>query len=503
MMDRKAIPFAAASLRSGARNPVTLDVPVRIRAEAHQAHPAFIEDTRTALVFSRGAVVPVGEPLNVGQSVVLTHRRTRQEIPCRVVYAKSQAGPGVKGYVELEFLRPAPNFWEIQFPYDDDVEAAAATRSGAAVVNVPAPRPPMAPPPVAEFPDGPKDVVTLADAVTPVRRAKPVVNVPFKPPVASNQPLVEDIETLLDRKAAASAAQNREPFTFNLPLDEHDIVAPRARRGHAWIGRAAAGIALALISFGAWHMLAGSAQTSAQEIGAAQVAAFQAPVAPEIPQLKVEPRPEPASASSVAAPESLVAAVESAKPIAPPVVEQSHSAPIPIAKAKALEAARAAEQYANRYNQPMEPRPLVRVMTPAAPLRAARAEPSASAPEVGAAPPAVAASISPAPLGSLARTVAPPPIQGGRAVAPKLTYTARLLYPPLARRANVQGDVVIDAMVNTKGVVRDMKVVSGHTMLHQAALESVGQWRYEPGTLNGQPVEVRVSVLVKFRLTVQ
>jgi outer membrane biosynthesis protein TonB len=40
-------------------------------------------------------------------------------------------------------------------------------------------------------------------------------------------------------------------------------------------------------------------------------------------------------------------------------------------------------------------------------------------------------------------------------------------------------------------------------MLHQAALESVAQWRYEPGMLNGQPVEVRTTIVVKFRLAGQ
>jgi protein TonB len=43
-----------------------------------------------------------------------------------------------------------------------------------------------------------------------------------------------------------------------------------------------------------------------------------------------------------------------------------------------------------------------------------------------------------------------------------------------------------------------VKVVSGHPMLTNAAVEAVKQWRYRPTLLNGQPVETDTQVLVNF-----
>jgi protein TonB len=73
-------------------------------------------------------------------------------------------------------------------------------------------------------------------------------------------------------------------------------------------------------------------------------------------------------------------------------------------------------------------------------------------------------------------------------------------YPALARTVHVQGTVVLAATIAKDGTIANLRVVSGPTMLQQAALEAVSQWRYKPYLLNGEPVDVETSVNVIFTL---
>jgi protein TonB len=75
------------------------------------------------------------------------------------------------------------------------------------------------------------------------------------------------------------------------------------------------------------------------------------------------------------------------------------------------------------------------------------------------------------------------------------------LYPPLARQARIQGQVVIRAVISRNGMIENLQVLSGHPMLVQAAIDAVKQWRYRPYFLNGEPVEVETQVTVNFLLS--
>jgi len=105
-------------------------------------------------------------------------------------------------------------------------------------------------------------------------------------------------------------------------------------------------------------------------------------------------------------------------------------------------------------------------------------------------------------------TPAPPPIPeaqppirvGGRVKEPRLLSSVLPVYPPLARQSGVEGNVIIQADIDTAGNVVGMKVVSGPALLHQAAMDAVRRWKYEPSRLNDQPVPAQILVTVKFRL---
>lgn len=89
---------------------------------------------------------------------------------------------------------------------------------------------------------------------------------------------------------------------------------------------------------------------------------------------------------------------------------------------------------------------------------------------------------------------------GGRVKAPRPVSTPQPLYPALARAARLQGDVVVDAVIDVSGSVVEMKVVSGHPLLITAALDALRRWKYEPTYLNEEPVPVALLVTIRFRL---
>ncbi len=82
-----------------------------------------------------------------------------------------------------------------------------------------------------------------------------------------------------------------------------------------------------------------------------------------------------------------------------------------------------------------------------------------------------------------------------------LIHRVEPTYPPLARQARVQGEVVLTAIINTNGEIENLQLVSGHPMLVPQAIAAVKQWRYKPYLLNGQPVEVETTITVIFSLS--
>ncbi len=74
-------------------------------------------------------------------------------------------------------------------------------------------------------------------------------------------------------------------------------------------------------------------------------------------------------------------------------------------------------------------------------------------------------------------------------------------YPPLARQARIQGQVVLQAEISKDGTIQNLQLISGHPMLAPAAIEAVKQWRYKPYLLNGEPVAVETQVVVNFSLS--
>ncbi len=59
------------------------------------------------------------------------------------------------------------------------------------------------------------------------------------------------------------------------------------------------------------------------------------------------------------------------------------------------------------------------------------------------------------------------------------------VYPPISKAARVFGTVVLEGVISKTGAIEELQVVSGPPMLQQAALDTVGTWRYKPYLFKG------------------
>ena len=94
---------------------------------------------------------------------------------------------------------------------------------------------------------------------------------------------------------------------------------------------------------------------------------------------------------------------------------------------------------------------------------------------------------------------------GPVAVAPGVMQGQRLggpnpVYPPDAKKAKVQGKVLLDAVIGKDGTVEKLTVISGPEALQKSSLDAVRQWTYKPFLLNGEPVEVKTTITVIYSL---
>jgi len=96
-------------------------------------------------------------------------------------------------------------------------------------------------------------------------------------------------------------------------------------------------------------------------------------------------------------------------------------------------------------------------------------------------------------------TVPTGPVRVGGAVRePRIIKVSAPVYPPIASKARVSGTVVMEAILTEDGTVDKIRVISGHPLLVEAAMECLKHWKYEPTLLNGIPVRVMLTAKVNF-----
>jgi TonB family protein len=74
------------------------------------------------------------------------------------------------------------------------------------------------------------------------------------------------------------------------------------------------------------------------------------------------------------------------------------------------------------------------------------------------------------------------------------------VYPPDAKKAHIQGKVLLNAVIGKEGHVEHLEVVSGPKELQSPSLDAVRQWVYKPYLVDGNPVEVETTISVIYSL---
>lgn len=104
--------------------------------------------------------------------------------------------------------------------------------------------------------------------------------------------------------------------------------------------------------------------------------------------------------------------------------------------------------------------------------------------------------------------VIPPPEEEEEPVVPFAELSERPVeikrvnpvYPELARKAGIEGKVVVKALINTKGDVEEVVILKSHPLLNQAAVDAAKQFKFKPGKQRDRYVKVWMSIPFTFKL---
>jgi periplasmic protein TonB len=94
------------------------------------------------------------------------------------------------------------------------------------------------------------------------------------------------------------------------------------------------------------------------------------------------------------------------------------------------------------------------------------------------------------------------PIQFGAGMTkPEVVFRVEPRYTELARKARLEGVVIVEAIIDEQGNVDDVRIIRPLPMgLDQSAVQAVSQWRFRPALLAGHPVKVFYRLTVNFQV---
>ena len=579
---------------------VSMEVPVKVHGsrvtevvrEITPHTEPFEEQTSTMIVFPQGAVIRMSTAVNVGQMLVVTNLKSRQDAICRVV--KVRTFSNLQGYVEVEFTHKQPGYWNVYFPSDGPASAPAPANKSAQPTAAES-----APPAIKKTPDTSASEISWAPATAPEPvAAKPAEPSSFspapKPPPAvlpvnpaakpeapfvsiGSQEEVQPAASVISSKPASPITprievvkQPASPTKVNVssvlefppappaqtPLEALPVEAGASSSASDSLTEAApvAAASSSTVARSTFGSLSGGAtlSTSGRESSIAE------PVLSSLENVDAGHKPSsgtnwiliaaciavlfaaviggalyfrggssgsktanvPASAQPVEAVTANTAQPSSTNSYSAPTGNSSGGAasnlkPSVVVNGNDPVQTRDSQVAGNHAAAPAkqsEPRVTTNMMNatlnahPVSSQRAADTQ-SDAAPALNAAAPASASNSPLLGIGS-PDVVSPPapeirpegPVKvGGQVQEPRLLASTLPIYPALAKQSNTQGDVVIKATIGKNGRVAHMDVVSGPTVLRQAAIDALGRWKYEPSKLDGQPVEAQIFVTIKFR----
>jgi len=479
----------------------------------------FTEETTTVLVFESGAVIRLTAAVVAGQLLFLTNKESRREVVAQVT-RKRDFRP-TSCYVEVEFSEPAPGFWGIEFPEHSELvpanaqqqEAAELVQASRTIAGKPSE---SAPVPSAQEVEALKEEVeklrkqleslqtktaagnssapatTTPPGATPTS-ASPAVQTAAQPE-ASSKPSATPAEAPASLSSAAPRVvpappvlrQDTTPFegkpfrkpeirinrgTSAVERSRNSKSTSRGRVRPSFVRIALFTAALLLVATSvAWYLhwipqLPFSKKHSAKT--AASTMTRPAPIVNSAPQKLADVHTDSAKpAQTVGAPARLPVA-------APPSAPQS--AP-----------AKAAKPSASLVLQPPPP-----------------SDTAIEAPAIEQKSTITPAAKHPVPRSSsnLSEASATPISEGPAFIPAKLIKSVRAVASPNALpyfdKSNT-AIVTLNALVDSSGRVKSMKVLSGPASLRGAAIRAVKQYRYFPARQRGKPVPAHVTVTINF-----
>jgi TonB family protein len=519
----------AKSADSSQAQPVGAEIPVLIQgsrpAAPNQRPQPFVEESRTVIVFPRGAVLRISGIVSAGQLLILKNVKTNAEIACRVIKANEK----MKGYYEVDFTQPEPGFWGIDFsapgaavlpasqsakPESSDATAtqadlAASTdelmedldralasafaslpkappKSGEPAKPAGTPAPKIVPP-ASSTPASP---IAIADSVgNSARVASPV---PRSSPVPeSRKKAATAAEAAATAEHAATETVAKQPATSSPKFEAH---AAPAKSNWTWVlgGVAAAAVLLAAGAFvyRTWLRakptdLLPAVTSAANSTQAPQSSAANPSGGASLNSESVQQSPAGSAADPSANRER-----GSAHSGSNPETEES-SAPIVTATASRrsaildtkMKAPASPKNASNKLNA--DPSSLTLGVPSQTSVQAANLSNLVPGAGVPAPPPE-------APMSAPARV--------SNFIQAKLVTSVPPIYPQMAAAQGLQGDVKLDLTINENGKVTDAKVISGPGLLRQAASDAARQWKYSPAKLDGSTIATHVNVVVHFQL---
>ena len=483
-----------------------LEVPIgvwgsrRVESDSGQSErvEVFAEDTCTVIVFPQGAVIRLSASVAPGQLVVIANRKSGQIMLCRIVNVRTY--PNIRGYAEIEFMHSTTGFWG---SYASQGTLMLTAKLASAMPST-----------SADFWSNGflKEVVSVppsavsASPVAPAVRTKkgPIANGPIQipfgvEPVQHFATIGMDSETHLDATGRSSSNQHTvltgasSPRASGPPTSSQDSA--RFRIG-SWIFSWSRLPTVRTVTYGTpaprRNLVLVSLVAALALLGVFGVFLLRDGVGQPSGVSQTGPMPEVSLGSPIAN------VVQSPQPKSNPtfVVPQ-----LPIAKSENFPGTQTrALADGIRLSRPSERKATSREKIPKGKLLAPHSTASRLAVMGRDAPPDLSGVDSNTGLGPLQGVLATLQPRGGRVKEPELLVSSAPIFPVMARQAQVEGQVVIDAVIDTTGKLTNMTVVSGPALLQQAAIDSLRTWKYQPGYLNEKPVPTKTSITVNFRL---
>lgn len=502
-----------------------------------------------AKAFRIGANLVLTKPINVEQSKGTLRvargllRKTEAGKPASSATTSVQSAAPKSAstpQIPAPFLpaQPAPSpipavnasIFEVEADPTPEPEAAEA----ALLESMPAPVPPSAP--AKDYPWKPISKPAAEPMATALRRAAeatgrseadiPAANKNFAAPAVVPHPAttLSHRTSMASGQAAAAAPAKIAPKAheqeagitqFDPPAFTSLGADPREKASgggnKTMIIAAAAVIAVATIGYIGWTKMESSAAPAAQNVTAPAHTA-QAPVQPPVSEEVAQPASsarDSASAAKLSQPDSAQPVEQgpditlSTKAERPSADRPSADRPSPSKKSSST----AASNTTPHAPAPVKSVPMVVKNEASSPLPPNPFQADATQPP-SAGSLSASSSTNDSAISGIMSTVAvstpqpaPQKLKVSQGVSQGLLIkSVDPVYPALARQMRIQGSVELLANIGTDGSITSVKLLSGDSVLSQAAINAVKQWKYKPYYLGDQPVAIQTQITVRFKL---